>query len=220
MIKKFYEETGMYIDWEQLNRLPKIDTLIDIGVGINGTEDLYNHFNEAKLILIDPIDEAKVYAQKLSQKRKVDFFQTALGKKDDIEKEMKLQKEKEYSSFLEISEINMKDEYVEKRKLKIKKLDTIIKDKDTLGKIGIKIDTEGYELDVILGATETLKFSQFVIAEVRHNHESLKGVYKLQEFINLMDKNNFTLSVIFTAKPFIADLCFQPKNVQTGRYKF
>ena len=34
MIKKFYEETGMYIDWQQLNRLPKIDTLIDIGVGI------------------------------------------------------------------------------------------------------------------------------------------------------------------------------------------
>lgn len=213
MIKKFYEETGMYIDWQQLNRLPKIDTLIDIGVGINGTEDLYNHFNDAKLILIDPIDEAKKYAQKLSQKRKVDFFQTALGKKDDIEKEMKLQKEKEYSSFLEISEFNMKDEYVEKRKLKIKKLDTIIKDKESHGKIGIKIDTEGYELDVILGATETLKFSQFVIAEVRHNHESLKGVYKLQEFINLMDKNNFTLSIIFTAKPFIADLCFQPKNV-------
>ena len=212
MIKKFYEETGMYIDWQQLNRLPKIDTLIDIGVGINGTEDLYNHFNKARLILIDPIDEAKKYAQKLSQKRKVDFFQSALGKEDDIEREMKLQKEKEYSSFLEISEINMKDEYVEKRKLKIKKLDTIIKDKETLGKIGIKIDTEGYELDVILGSTETLKFSQFVIAEVRHNHESLKGVYKLQEFINLMDKNNFTLSIIFTAKPFIADLCFQPKN--------
>ena len=96
--------------------------------------------------------------------------------------------------------------------MKIKKLDTIIKDKESLGRIGIKIDTEGYELDVILGSTETLKFSQFVIAEVRHNHESLKGVYKLQEFINLMDKNNFTLSIIFTAKPFIADLCFQPKN--------
>lgn len=212
MIKKFYKETGMYIDWQQLNRLPKIDTLIDIGVGINGTEDLYKHFNDAKLILIDPIDEAKEYANKLSKKREVNFFQTALGSKDDLEKEMKLQKDKEYSSFLEISEFNMQDECVEKRKLKIKKLDTIIKNKEMLGKIGIKIDTEGYELDVILGASETLKYSKFVIAEVRHNHESLIGVYKLQEFINLMDKNNFSLSIIFTAKPFIADLCFQPKN--------
>ena len=84
----------------------------------------------------------------------------------------------------------MEDDWIEKRKLKIKKLDTVINDKQSLGKIGIKIDTEGYELDVILGASETLKFTKFVIAEVRHNHESLKGVYKLQEFMSLMNKNN------------------------------
>ena len=212
MIKKFYKETGMYIDWQQLDRLPEIDTLIDIGVGVHGTEDLYNRFKNAKLILIDPIDEAKEYAHKLSKKREVNFFQNALGRKDDIKKTMKLQKNKGFSSFLEISEINMKDDYVEKRKLIIKKLDTIIDNKEELGKIGIKIDTEGFELDVILGASETLKHSKFVIAEVRHNHESLKEVYKLQEFIDLMSKNNFSLSMILTAKPFIADLCFQPKN--------
>ena len=212
MIKKFYEETGMYIDWQQLDRLPEIDTLIDIGVGVHGTEDLYNRFKNAKLILIDPIDEAKEYAHKLSKKREVNFFQNALGRKDGIEKEMKLQKDKEFSSFLEISEINMKDDYVEKRKLIIKKLDTIIDKKEELGKIGIKIDTEGFELDVILGATETLKHSKFVIAEVRHNHESLKGVYKLHEFMDIMSKNNFTLSKILTAKPFIADLCFQSND--------
>ena len=212
MIKKFYKETGMYIDWQQLDRLPEIDTLIDVGVGVHGTEDLYNRFKNAKLILIDPIDEAKEYAHKLSKKREVNFFQNALGRKDDIKKTMKLQKNKGFSSFLEISEINMKDDYVEKRKLIIKKLDTIIDNKEELGKIGIKIDTEGFELDVILGASETLKHSKFVIAEVRHNHESLKEVYKLQEFIDLMSKNNFSLSMIFTAKPFIADLCFQPIN--------
>ena len=212
MIKKFYEKTGMYIDWQQLDRLPEIDTLIDIGVGVHGTEDLYNRFKNAKLILIDPIDEAKEYAHKLSKKREVNFFQNALGREDDIEKEMKLQKNKGFSSFLEISEINMKDDYVEKRKLIIKKLDTIIDKKEELGKIGIKIDTEGFELDVILGASETLKYSKFVIAEVRHNHESLKEVYKLQEFMDLMIKNNFSLSMILTAKPFIADLCFQPIN--------
>lgn len=209
MIKKFYEETGMYIDWQQLKKLPEIDTLIDVGVGLHGTEDLYDRFKNAKLILIDPVDEAKKYAEQLSKKREVKFFHNALGREDDIEKEMKIQKDQGYSSFLEISKINMEDDWIEKRKLKIKKLDTIINDKQSLGKIGIKIDTEGYELDVILGASETLKFTKFVIAEVRHNHESLKGVYKLQEFMSLMNKNNFSLSMILTAKPFIADLCFQ-----------
>ena len=54
--------------------------------------------------------------------------------------------------------------------------------------------------------------TKFVIAEVRHNHESFKGVYKLHEFISEMHDNGFVLSMILSAKPFIADLCFQPKD--------
>ena len=125
---------------------------------------------------------------------------------------MKLQKERGYTSFLEISPMNMKDDHTEIKKLKISKLDTLLKDKNKLGRIGIKVDVEGYELDVVLGAIETLKFTKFVIAEVRHNHESLKGVYKLHEFMKVMNENNFTLSKILTAKPFIADLCFQSND--------
>ena len=48
------------------------------------------------------------------------------------------------------------------------------------------------------------------MAEVRHNHQSFQGCYKLHEFMEAMRKNNFQLSLIFTAKPLIADLCFQP----------
>ena len=212
MVEKFYKKTGMYIDWQQIESLPEIDTFIDIGVGPNGTEDLYRVFKNANLILIDPIDEAKEYASKLSKYRKVFFIQSALGKDDDIEKNMKLQKERGYTSFLEISPMNMKDDHTEIKKLKISKLDTLLKDKNKLGRIGIKVDVEGYELDVVLGAIETLKFTKFVIAEVRHNHESLKGVYKLHEFMKVMNENNFTLSKILTAKPFIADLCFQSND--------
>ena len=40
---------------------------------------------------------------------------------------MKLQKERSFSSLLEISEINMKDDHTEK--IKISKLDTIINNK-------------------------------------------------------------------------------------------
>ena len=39
MVEKFYNKTGMYIDWQQIESLPEIDTLIDIGVGTHGTED-------------------------------------------------------------------------------------------------------------------------------------------------------------------------------------
>ena len=110
MVEKFYTKTGMYIDWQQLESLPDIDTLIDIGVGPDGTEDLYRVFKNANLILIDPIDEAKEYANKLSKDRKVVFIQSALGKNDNIEKNMKLQRVRGLTSFLEISPINEEDE--------------------------------------------------------------------------------------------------------------
>ena len=82
MIKKFYKETGIYIDWKQISKLPNVKTLIDIGVGPNGTPDLYKRFIKSKLILIDPLDEAKNYAKKLSKIRNVLFYQNALGKVD------------------------------------------------------------------------------------------------------------------------------------------
>ena len=46
MVEKFYTKTGMFIDWQQLESLPEIDTLIDIGVGPDGTEDLYRVFKK------------------------------------------------------------------------------------------------------------------------------------------------------------------------------
>ena len=47
MVEKFYTKTGMYIDWQQIESLPEIDTLIDIGVGSKGTENLYRVFKNA-----------------------------------------------------------------------------------------------------------------------------------------------------------------------------
>ena len=58
----FYKKTGLYIDWDQLTKLPEIDTLIDIGVGNEGTPDFYERFSNSKLILIDPLEEAYKFA--------------------------------------------------------------------------------------------------------------------------------------------------------------
>ena len=45
MVKEyFYKKTGLYIDWDQINKLPNIDTLIDIGVGDIGTPMLYERY--------------------------------------------------------------------------------------------------------------------------------------------------------------------------------
>ena len=207
----FYEKTGMFIDWDQLNKLPEIDAFIDIGVGRNGTPNFYERFPKSKLILIDPLIEAKNYAKKTLFEREYEFFQYGVGDKES-EKFINVEENLGRSSLLDVTEINYEGDPISSRKIKIKTVDQITKSIKDLGKVGIKIDTEGYELNVIKGSRETLKIAKFVVAEVRHNHQSFAGQYKLHEFIELMNKNNFILTRIITAKPLIADLCFQPKN--------
>ena len=208
MTRYFYKETGMYIDWEQLKSLPDIDTFIDVGVGADGTPDLYQKFQEKKLVLIDPLDEAEKFYKENMQEVDAVFFKTALGESAGSLK-INIEENIGRSTILDVSDINFEGNPVEQREIPVNTLDDLLKN-DHLGKIGIKIDTEGYELNVILGAKKTLSTTKFVIAEVRHNHESFNGVYKLHEFISEMHKNGFVLSMILTAKPFIADLCFEP----------
>ena len=208
MKRYFYKETGMYIDWSQLDKLPNIDSLIDVGVGPNGTPDLYHRFKDKKLVLIDPLDEAEKFFKNNMKDNDAIFFKTALG---DTSESVKINIEEEIgrSSILDVSEINFEGKPIEKRAIPVNILDNLL-DGMNLGDIGIKIDTEGYELNVIRGAKNILKKTKFVIAEVRHNHESFKKVYKLFEFMEEMQTNGFVLTMILTAKPFIADLCFQP----------
>ena len=211
MKKYFRDETGMYIDWEQLDRLPKIDTLVDIGVGPMGTPELYERFESATLLLIDPLDETENYIDGNLDGRNVIFHKCGVGK-ETAQLIINVEEEIGRSSILDVADINYEGEAVDRREIEIKTLDAIVSSEGDLGKLGVKIDTEGFELNIILGASETLKSTEFVLAEVRHNHESFHGVYKLHEFISAMHDNGFVLTMILSAKPFIADLCFQPKK--------
>ena len=138
------------------------------------------------------------------------FFKTALGESKGSVK-INVEEQIGRSTILDVADINFEGDPVERRIINVNTLDDTLKGLD-LGNIGLKIDTEGYELNIIKGSQNTLKNTRFVIAEVRHNHESFKEVYKLSDFIKEMQSNGFVLTMILTAKPFIADLCFQPMS--------
>ena len=208
MTRYFYKETGTYIDWAQLQSLPEIDTFIDVGVGPEGTPDLYEKFKSNNLILIDPLDEAETFFKNNMANKGAVFFKTALGEKEDNVM-INVEDSRGRSTILDVADINYEGDPIEKRNVTVRKLDNVVR-KSQLGRVGLKIDTEGYELNVIRGAKEVLKITKFVLAEVRHNHESFHGVYKLHEFVQEMHANGFGVSKILTAKPFIADLCFEP----------
>ncbi len=204
----------MYIDWNQMERLPNVSTLIDIGVGPDGTPELYDHFPDSRLVLIDPLDEAEAYFEnKIKGGREARFIKAALGAEDG-EAELFVEPALGRSTLMQVADINWESEPTEVRHVPMLTLDSAIASAFVSevppSDVGIKIDAEGFELEIIKGATQILQNARFVLAEVRHNHESFKGVYSLSHFVNEMYVHGFALTIIMTAKPFIADLVFEP----------
>jgi hypothetical protein len=90
----------------------------------------------------------------------------------------------------------IESEYIGSEYVSITRLDDVFKNYVNLGSNSfIKIDTQGYEWEVIMGATETLKSAKGVICEL-----SLVPLYSAQklwrEIIDTIEKMDFKLWAI------------------------
>jgi len=195
-IKRKSKETGKN-KWKKLEELPKVQTIIDIGVAKRGTPELYCHFPDAHYLLVDPLESSSSgleVQQLLKKSDKNIFIPIALGSQNTKAIIGVRRRDRKTSFFSNKGVVMSAQEIIERREVNVKKLDDLINELSLTDNhpFGIKIDTEGYEMEVLKGATETLQRTIFAIIE--YHHEIIrdnKPGYNLQDIVNFMNNKGF-----------------------------
>ena len=165
-------------------------TIIDVGVA-DGTPELYAAFPDAQLILVEPVGGFfEEIAQILTHRRGVHIRAAAWSSEGELE--LQVEPDGGYgSSHYSRHPPEKLSESVTSRWVPTTTIDRIIADHTFPAPFGLKIDTEGAELEVIRGAASTLEQTVFVIAEVGVLHSRFQGSYSFAQFIAAMDQAGF-----------------------------
>ena len=169
-----------------------VDCIIDVGVA-GGTPWLYTHFNDKPLILVEPLNVVPELFEILKG-REYEIYEYAAG---SIEGETTINFDKTWpplSSIYNRTKLTQKRGTVlERRVVPVKTIDKIISEtKFVAENYGLKIDTEGFELEVLKGAKKTLKKCKFVVCEASIE-KRFESSYNFSELVLYMRQQNFNL---------------------------
>ena len=174
----------------RISRLGSPATIVDVGVGA-GTPELYKAFPDAGLLLIEPLAEYEPHLKAICASRpRCRYALAAVGARKDTRSIQVVPGFLEHSSFLTRTPLAATYNLVEERVVNVTTLDTLMAELSPTPPFGLKIDTEGLELDVIRGATAFLRETEFVIAEVSIL-KRFESSYTFAEFISEMAARGF-----------------------------
>lgn len=144
------------------------DVVFDVGVD-TGTPFLYHAFPDAQFILIDPRRESRAALTGPDAPKKAKFLETALGANPGtLTLNIPLSDKGEQGAMASLRQrtdtLAAKFSRIETRAVNVTTLDILAA--DFKGRFGLKIDTEGFEDEVLSGAVETLLRTDFVILEL------------------------------------------------------
>jgi FkbM family methyltransferase len=206
-------------------------TVIDVGAAY-GTPALYAAFPEAYHVMIDPLaDYEPALRERLGEVRG-EYLIAAVGDSEGTQT-MRVDPSAPWtSSFMrsratadvvpaersERGRLGDAGPNAEERRIEVTTLDRLAAEGGWTAPFGLKVDTEGYEDRVILGAASVLEQTQFVIAEVSVAPR-YDGGYSFADFVALMQSRGFALcDLIDASKPDPAgclsyvDACFRRRS--------
>lgn len=184
-------------------------TVVDVGVG-RGTPQLYAAFPDSFHALVEPLEEHEPGLRKILTKYKGAYFLTALGSEPGKAAMTVEPRSVHMSSMQERTALTSTGDRAEKREVPVTTLDSLAREHGLRPPFGLKIDTEGFELEVVRGAAGFLRETQFVIAEVSVA-ERFVGGYSFAEFAEVMTANGFFLwDILNPGGGRIVDAVFRP----------
>jgi FkbM family methyltransferase len=188
--------------WSPENlRKPGFDpaTVIDAGAGA-GTPALHQAFPKAHLVMIEPLREWQADLERQVAQHGGEYVLKAVGARSGTASFNVDHDSLVMSSLLERgSKPAAGSPGVDQREVPVTTLDELWRERGWKPPFGLKLDTEGYEDQVIEGAQEVLRQTQFVIAEVSVVPERFDGSYTFAQFIALMDRHGFRLCDVLDA---------------------
>ncbi len=175
-----------------LQNLGEINTIIDVGVN-QGTPSLYKAFENCNIVLVDPLlDYNKEVIRGIEKQYKNVFLipKGAGGKKETLNFNINKTSLGRSSMLKRTSVTESKNPQYETIQVKIDRLDVMIKELNLPGPYGIKIDTEGYEMNVLNGSVNLFNDTKFIITETSMA-KRFEDSYFFEDLISFMGDNNF-----------------------------
>lgn len=179
--------------WPGLRVLPKVDNLIDVGIGHQGSEGLYKFFPDSRKFFIDPLIETKEAVTAHLENPENKFFECGVSNTEGV-LEIHVRDPISQSGFNE-SKSDQSRAFT-KRSVKVKTLDNLFPAASLRGTWGIKIDVEGHESEVLRGGEELIKHCSFVIVEVEINRDKFSSTATFGDIVTYMLMQGFVVVAI------------------------
>ena len=136
-------------------------TLIDVGVA-HGTPELYEAFPDARPVLIEPLADYEPNLKAIAEEHGGEYLVVAVGAAPGTLTVNVPLNPLMTSALATVSPLT----YSHQRDVPLTTLDLLLEEHGWATPIGLKLDVEGLEPEVLKGAERLLKETEFVIAEV------------------------------------------------------
>lgn len=161
-------------------------TIFDVGVA-TGTPGLYGVFEDVRYVMVEPLTESEPFIQRLLDAYPGSLAIRAAAGPAAGESTFVVDPGLSGSSFL------FKRKFGEARTVPVVTIDQVVREHGLEGPFLLKLDVQGYELQVLEGCAETLRDTQAVVVEA-----SLWGDLKQRGIATFSD-----MVAWFTARGFV-----------------